>query len=67
VSPEPEPVRLSDEDARKVAEYVWASGVSCRKAVPNVTRSHGTIYKWYKEFDRAAEEKDSAGRELVHA
>lgn len=50
--PSAAPVRLSDAEARKIAEYAWMNSESPRKVAPSCTRSHGTVYKWFKEFDK---------------
>ncbi|WP_458085741.1 hypothetical protein [Streptomyces malaysiensis] len=59
--------RLSDEEARKVAWYAWDSGVTSRKAAPDVTRSHTTVAKWYAEFADEAARKTVKDPEPVTA
>ncbi|MCT2594263.1 hypothetical protein LHJ74_30885 [Streptomyces sp. N2-109] len=42
--------RLSDTDARRMAEEAFAAGVSARAAAESVTRSVATVYRWFREF-----------------
>lgn len=49
--PDPTPARLSDTEAKRMAEYAFTSGVKASDAVDSVTRSKATVYRWYKEFE----------------